>query len=127
MSGAPLQAAKAAKHDLGKYVAFQLRWLAPDASPAELLDALRADVLQTRRGPDGIESAPELWDRLRPPLAALGPDPDLQAVDRAVAALAAAAPAIADGSIDAPAMQAAADHARAVAKHLAALVKRLRS
>jgi len=121
-----LEAARVAKHDLGKYVSFQLRWLPADAPDSELLDALRADVLQTRRGPSGSESAPELWARLRPGLSPLDPDPDLAAVDAAVAALAAAVPALEAGALDAAAMSALADDARAVARHLAALFKRLR-
>jgi hypothetical protein len=122
-----LEAARIAKHDLGKYVAFQIRWLPPDAPAAELLEALRADVLQTRRGPDGAEAAHALWRRLRPGLDPLGADPDLLAVDRAVAALEAAAPGLAAGALDGEALAAVADEARAVARHLAALFKRLRA
>ena len=121
-----LRAARDAKHDLGKYVAFQLRWLPPQAGAAELLEALRADVLETRRGPGGAESAPAIWARLRPGLEALGPgDPDLAAVDAAVAALAEAAPGIASGCLDEAALREAAERARAIAAHLAALVRRL--
>jgi len=122
-----IEAAAAAKHDLGKYVAFQIRWLPPDAPPAELLEALRRDVLQTRRGPAGSEDAPALWRRLRPPLAGLGPsDPDLAAVDAAVAALEVALPALRSGAASPVDLAAAAGHARAVAAHLAALHRRLR-
>ena len=56
----------------------------PDAPPEELLQALQADLLRTRSGPDGDSSAPQIWDRLRPDLAPLDPDPDLAAVDAAV-------------------------------------------
>ena len=81
------EAVARARHDLGKYVAFEIRWLSPDPDPAALRAALRADVAATRREGDRVESAPALWDRLRPSLAALGDDPDLAAVDAAVEVL----------------------------------------
>ena len=84
MSQELVEAAAAAKHDLGKYVAFQARWLAPDASDADRLEALQADVLHTRRSAEGSEDAPSLWRRLRPGLAALEADADLVAVDQAI-------------------------------------------
>lgn len=56
------------KHDLGKYVAFQQRWLGDDPDPTELLDALRADLLATRRGPEGEVSAVDVWGAARPAL-----------------------------------------------------------
>jgi hypothetical protein len=75
------------RHDLGKYVAFELRWLPPDADAESLRAALRADVAATRRDGALVETAPGLWERLRPSLAALGDDPDVAAVDAAVAIL----------------------------------------
>jgi hypothetical protein len=56
------------KHDLGKYVAFQVRWVAPDAEFSERRDALEADLLSTRRGPDGAVDAPTVWRQIRPVL-----------------------------------------------------------
>ncbi len=53
------------KHDLGKYVAFQIRWLAEDASDADRRDALAADLLATRRGPEGTVDAPRVWAMAR--------------------------------------------------------------
>jgi hypothetical protein len=84
-----LDAAKAAHHDLGKYVRFEQRWLPEGCSDAELLDALRADVLETRRGRTGVESAPQLWARLRPALQDLADRAEMQQVDAATAVLAA--------------------------------------
>lgn len=49
------------KHDLGKYVSLQARWLAPDADRDARRDALTADLLRTRRGPDGHEGAHGVW------------------------------------------------------------------
>jgi len=49
------------KHDLGKYVGLQARWLPPDAGLQERREALVQDVLQTRRGPEGNVGAREVW------------------------------------------------------------------
>ena len=86
------------RHDLGKYVVFQLRWLPPEPSDGELREALEADLARTRSGGGLVESAPQLWARLRPPLVGerpladgswvdLSSDPDLVALDRAIAAI----------------------------------------
>ena len=53
------------KHDLGKYIAFQSRWLAEESDVAELRAALIADLCETHRGPDGSRSAVEIWDAQR--------------------------------------------------------------
>lgn len=86
-----LDAARAARHDLGKYVAASLRWLPPDPGTEALREALCTDLRATRRGPQGTEDAWHLWARLRPPLvrrsADLSRDPDVLAVDRALSEL----------------------------------------
>jgi hypothetical protein len=56
------------KHDLGKYVAFQTRWVAAEAPLAERKAALDADLRQTRRGPEGESDASAVWARFRPAL-----------------------------------------------------------
>jgi hypothetical protein len=58
----------ALRHDLGKYVCFQQRWLSPNPSTDELRDALDADLRRTRSRGDHREGAVELWARLRPEL-----------------------------------------------------------
>lgn len=80
----------AIRHDLGKYVAFELRFVGLDASSEELRQALRADLLATmrRRTQDGgeiVEAAWVLWRRLRPDV--LSEDPDVQAIDQAMSVL----------------------------------------
>lgn len=117
------EATARAKHDLGKYVAFQLRWLAPDCSDAELLEALQADVLNTRRGPDGSESAMSIWNRLKPELAGA----EVQAVEDGVATLSAHAEGLAGGTLSRDQMEACAQAAREIARHLAALARAHRS
>ena len=53
------------KHDLGKYIAFQVRYLPPGASASERREALAADLLGTRRGPEGVRDAPSVWAEFR--------------------------------------------------------------
>ena len=56
------------KHDLGKYVSFQARWLPDSASVEMVAEAVRADLLSTRRGPAGEQDALEVWQGFRPVL-----------------------------------------------------------
>lgn len=69
-----LEAASHARHDLGKYISFQARWIEPGAPVDTLRDALREDLLRTRKGPDGVLTAAALWRTLREPLLPLGID-----------------------------------------------------
>jgi len=78
------EAALAARHDLGKYVAMRVRWLPGNAGADELRAALAADLMRTRSGPGGDESACVLWARLRVPLTAAG----IEEIDVLVADLA---------------------------------------
>lgn len=71
------------KHDLGKYVAFQARWLADDASEAERVQALRDDLLATRRGPEGSEDAVSVWTPYAEALTGTRPLDDGELVDLA--------------------------------------------
>ncbi len=91
------------RHDLGKYVAFQLRWLPPVPSDDELREALEADLARTRASDLRVESAPALWSRLREPLVGAAPladgsridmtrDPDLLVIDGAIRAFRALLP-----------------------------------
>ncbi len=64
-----------AKHDLGKYIAFECRWLPDDCSEDDLLIALQSDILRTASGPSVVKSAFEIWNELRPSLvSAVGSD-----------------------------------------------------
>ncbi len=49
------------RHDLGKYVALQQRWLPPGATDAERRAAIVADVLETRRSPRSTDDAVAVW------------------------------------------------------------------
>ena len=48
-------------HDLGRYVFFQLAVLPSDAPADMVLRAACADVLETRKGERGSDSAMDLW------------------------------------------------------------------
>jgi hypothetical protein len=69
------------RHDLGKYIGFESR----AAEPERLRAALVRDLHATREHAGRRESCWELWARLRP--AALADDPDVLAIERALAAL----------------------------------------
>ena len=78
-----LDAVARARHDLGKYVAFQVRSLDPTASDADLRSALDADLNHTRSTPDA--DCAQVWAELRGPLAAAGlSGEDLYPMDAAV-------------------------------------------
>jgi hypothetical protein len=97
--------AAALKHDLGKYVAWRSANLAEEAwsGPVtdELLEALRADLLSTRKAGAQRESAWEVWSRLSEDLPRPLSEPELVAVERAVQALHAYAPALEQGDREA--------------------------
>lgn len=49
------------KHDIGRYVTLQQRWLASDATDDERVEAIIADVLHTRRDELGSTDVVALW------------------------------------------------------------------
>ncbi|NVB42549.1 hypothetical protein G6O69_32295 [Pseudenhygromyxa sp. WMMC2535] len=94
-----LEQVAALKHDLGKYVAWTSAnlddgvWEGPVED--ELVSALRADLLQTRKHGERCEAAWEVWRAHRAGLPeAL--EPELAAVERAVASLERAGRALAE-------------------------------
>ena len=123
------------RHDLGKYIAFQLRWLRPEPSTEELRQALVADLAQTRRSATRVESGPQIWRRLRPTLVSEEPlpsgghadltgDPDLRAVDEAMVTIGELLPQLEQAGPRQ--LRAAAAAASAVAAALSRLRGRLR-
>ncbi len=104
-----VEAASRARHDLGKYVAFETRFVGLDATPDELRAALRNDLTRTRRGANGDEGCAAVWARLRPSLQGL----ELATIDGAVAALADGAARL--DALDAAALRALAGAALALA------------
>ena len=131
-----LEAARIAKHDLGKYVTFQTRWLGADASEEERLDALRADLLETRRGPDGTVDALAVWAEFRPILHGeqalpgagridLRALPEVRALGDAMRALEPVVRALRGGSAGAGALQGGTEGARVVAMSCQELQRRV--
>ena len=125
MTHPALQAALDARHDLGKYVSLNLRFLAPDADRAALREALLADLTQTHRGPNGApESAPEVWAACRGGLPAAAPE--TEEVDKAIHLIQSQLPGLMNDSLDDDALQALAQAARGVTTALTALTRRLK-
>ncbi|HHO52899.1 MAG TPA: hypothetical protein ENK18_19000 [Deltaproteobacteria bacterium] len=69
------------RHDLGKYVSLQVRWLGASPPPEALRQAMMADLLETHRGPGGGIDAPTVWAGLRPALVGEVPLDDTITVD----------------------------------------------
>jgi hypothetical protein len=94
---AQLELAAALKHDLGKYVAWRSVNLAESewtgALQPALGDALCADLLRTREGPEGVESAAMVFARLTASWSQPWPE-ELAAVATAVATLQSLEPAL---------------------------------
>ena len=125
------------KHDLGKYVAFQIRWLGPDAAFEERRDALAADLLATKRGPEGEIDAAALWAHFRPALvgqealggdtrADLSGDPSVRAIDEAMATVAEVAAALREGRANEEDVHRGSEAALAVADACRELQRRVR-
>lgn len=126
MSDGYLEAAERAKHDLGKYIAFQVRWMPPDAGVEEWREGLVSDLLHTRRGPAGSEGAVSIWKRLRPSFEGLQDMSEIVAVDEAIAQIVALLPALEAGELSQEDMKSLGETAKLIANRLAALHKRLR-
>lgn len=126
------------KHDLGKYVALRQRWLGADAPLHERLEALVDDLLATRRGPSGTLDALSVWGEFRPGLLGEAPleegcrvdlsaDPDVRAIDAAMAELSRVLPALRAGEVGEALIDRAGAAAREVADRCRALDRRLRA
>ena len=74
------------RHDLGKYVSFEARFVGAEGPEGELRAALRKDLHRTREARGQVESAWELWARLKPE--GLDQEPEVQRVQAALDALA---------------------------------------
>ena len=121
-----VEAAERAKHDLGKYIAFQARWLPPGAPRGDWQDGLLSDLVQTRRGPSGTEDAVSLWKRLRVGFSGLENDPDLLRVEEAIGQIEHQLDDLVGDRLSLEDLQELGETAKTVAKHLSALHKRLR-
>ena len=100
------EAAERVRHDLGKYVHLEARWLGEDANELELREALHNDLARTRRDPSGDEDCERVWARLRGDLAGL----DTSEIDAIVIRLGSAARKL--GELDHHRLRAVAEDAR---------------
>ena len=123
------------KHDLGKYIAMQQRWLGPDPELAELLDALRTDLLSTRRGPDDTRNAVAVWGDFAPLLLGgtassegevfdLSADADVRGIQVAMAEIAEGLPLLQHEHVDEPRIHRLHEASMAVSEACRNLVRR---
>ena len=126
------------KHDLGKYVAFQIRWLPPDASSTDRLAALQRDLLQTRSGPNGIVDAVTVWAEFEGLLTGAEPlpsgevadlreEPSLRRIQHHMASLSDLLPALRGGTIADDGVTNGINDALAVASACRDLQRRVRA
>lgn len=125
------------KHDLGKYIRFQGRWLGEEASLEDRTQALRADLLETRRGPTGSIDALTVWAEFSGALAGeiplagiavdLRDDPDVGAIFAGMAALEPVIAGLGTGGLAEEAIAEGERQAEAVASAVRALVTRVRA
>lgn len=121
----------ALKHDLGKYVAWRSvnlpegAWTGPPTDA--LVDALRADVLATRRVGDRDQAAWDVFAAHTAEMARPWPAPELTAVEAAVAALRTVETALRERDRDAiaSARPVIRDAQATIRRELAALHRRL--
>ncbi len=73
------------RHDLGKYITFETRFVEDPDDQDALREALRIDLTETHRRGDEVEAAWEVWARLRP--AGLEHWPEIPALDGLLARL----------------------------------------
>ena len=125
-------------HDLGKYVSLQVRWLGEDPSIEDLRRAVEADLLSTRRGPDGSRSATSVWAEFRPGLVGeadlvggarvdLSGDPDVVTLDQNMGVISKLAAALGSPSADTEAVERGVEAARVVAETCRSLARRVRA
>ena len=119
--------ARRLRHDLGKYVSLQVRWVGEGASPDDLREALMADLLATRRGPDGATDALTLWAELRADWRGdWANDPDVRRIEHAMAALEPVVAALRAGTATHEVVERGVAQARVVSEATKALADRLR-
>lgn len=119
-----LDAAEDARHDLGKYICMNQRWLGDDASPAQRLEAVQADLLRTQSGPGGDVDAFTLWARLSPPLEGAGQE--VARVEANMLLLSSLAPGIRSGVLSAAELETVGQACRDIQDALKTLTRRLR-
>lgn len=118
-----LDAAQDARHDLGKYICMNQRWLGEQSPLPERMEALQADLLRTQSGPKGDLDAFSLWSRLRPGL--VGAGSELEEVDGALARLLMHRDAVESGTLNEVTLAACTADCKTIADALKRLTRRL--
>jgi hypothetical protein len=118
-----LEAAQDARHDLGKYICMNQRWLGDQSDLSERVGALQADLLRTQSGPGGTVDAFALWARLRPPLEGVGTE--VLEVDLSLSRLESYREDIAQGTLNEANVAACTSDCRVIADALKRLTRRL--
>ncbi len=73
------------RHDLGKYITFEVRFLGAEPETEALRAALRADILRTHQRGEEHSAAWQVWERLRPVM--LEGDADFRRIEECLATL----------------------------------------
>ncbi len=123
MSKSFLEVAAAARHDLGKYMVFQLRWVGRDGQLDDVREALQSDLLRTRDGPKGTVNAAAIWVELRDVLAPFDPSA-VASLDEGMALLAEGLPGLDAGTLENEEVRALSQLAWSLSEQLEALYRR---
>jgi len=118
-----LEAAAAARHDLGKYMIFQLRWVGRDGPLEDVREALESDLLRTRDGPGGTVNAAAIWVELRDGLAPFDPSA-VASLDEGMALLADQLPGLTAGTLEDAEIRTLAQLAWSLSEQFEALYRR---
>jgi hypothetical protein len=102
-------------HDLGRYLAMQTNNLGPEASRDDLLECLRADLLQTRRSGAGVYDAAEIWAPYRERLQEIAEQDGFRQTFVGMSEIVAALPWVREGDLGEPEAQELARRTRQVA------------
>ena len=122
MTSPYLEAAKAARHDRGKYMVFQLRWVTADGPSEDLEEALQADLLRTHEGPSGTVTAPGVWASVRGALRAVVPSKEvIQRLDAEMGSIEQSLPTLAGGGMAPEELRGLAQQALSFSEQLDAL------
>ena len=118
--------ARRLRHDLGKYISLQVRWLGEGPALAALEEAFVADLLSTRRGPNGVTDAVALWTELQQDWQGEWiSDPDVQRITAAMGELKGLLPLAQTGRLTPEQVQHGVSQARLVTEATRALATRL--
>lgn len=121
-----VEAASRARHDLGKYIGLQSRWLPENCTIDARREALIADLRHTRSGPAGVADAVTVWAECQAALTAAAGGrklPEVEQIEARMRQIAGILPRIEQADVHE--LQATANLAREVGDLLRDLHRRL--